>query len=448
MKCRIQLLLIFFSSLCFSSVYASNDAESIEELNQRIQELEDYLFDLEDRVGSTGLVKPSLSPELTLGGFYQGVYNYSSSKDSYSHGLDLSAVYLTGEAKLGERWRFNFAQLFGQYALPSYASTNGFIRLKNLTSRSSQLNESLYANVAYNYSDALKLVMGRQRAPVGIVSREFFPLSFLYSGIPDYLSNAAGSGDIFPSYIDGVSASGKYFLPNQDIVSYNVAVGTAADLDTSLAGLNGLSVIKNTGTDYIARLAYGVASQAFEVGLNYVSGTRDLRTISIPATDTFDPANPVTFSIPYSYGGNDFETIGVDLYVNKNNVQLKLEYFETSEKGQDDRKAYYIEPAWHLSNKIDVYLRNELYDIPQFSSQQIADAIAEIFPGGAGGFIVPAFEPSIPFLGEVEVNVVGLRYKPYQTVHLKVGAGQREFKDLPKGNREMDFYYLSVVAGF
>lgn len=447
MKLRIQSLLILSSALIFSNVYAS-DVDAMKELNQRIQELEDYIFDLEDRVGGSGLVKPALSSELTLGGFYQGVYNYNSSKDSYSHGLDLSAVYLTGEAKLGERWRFNFAQLFGQYALPSYTNKSGFIRLKELTSRSSQLNESLYANVAYNYSDALKLIMGRQRAPVGIVSREFFPLSFLYSGIPDYLSNAAGSGDIFPSYIDGVSASGKYFLPNQDIFSYNFAVGTAADLDTSLAGLNGLSVIKNTGTDYIARLAYGVASQTFEVGLNYVSGTRDFRTISIPATDVFDPLNPVTFGVPYSYGGNDFTTVGLDLYINKSNLQLKLEYFETLEKGQDDRKAYYVEPAWHLSNKVDLYLRNELYDIPQFSSQQIADAIADLFPGGGGGFIVPAFEPSIPFVGEVEVNVVGFRYKPYQTVHLKVGAGQREFKDLPKDNREMDFYYLSVVAGF
>lgn len=243
----------------------------------------------------------------------------------------------------------------------------------------------------YEHREALQLRVGRFITPHGIINREHFAPLLLDPKQPQFLRPFSGS-TVFPNFMNGLELHG------------NRAVGELDSLWLEYSAYFG--VFNQSADRYVSggRLAFEYGDWA-TFGLNYSHGSRDAgsgplgHASLVPASSTVE---------------NNYDLIGAELLVDHGKLLWKSEFYYTIENGEEDRLAYYTQPAWRFSDRWVAFYR---YDF---------------------------LEPGQNALSSQE-HVIGLNFLPVPEVRIR---GIVTYKDILKTSRDVLLSELNVTFSF
>jgi len=462
--------LVGLSSLgLVSSLYvtpALAESDEITELKDRLNELESLVLDLEDKTGGGAVVNAFDAINLDIGGYYHGsafqadFTNQAGDDGGNIQGFTRNLLYLRMEADINENWSLSFGNLFGQVhneqpeladlgvdsnfdTIPDFLDNFNFTPPASFTAdpTNTQFNQllaneldSAYTifglnfpvdiNISYKHSDSFNVTIGRQRAPIGYHSQQIYPMAWRLAELPRFLLGHNGVTAIFTPFIQGVALEGKFFPNDGDfIVSYSAFhsdINSAADLTNGFL----------TNEQFGGRISFGLADQSLDIGLNYVGGQRET------------PGGDSAF-----YGGNRYDAVGLDVYINNQFLEFVGEFYESNEAA-DVNGAYSLQPSFHVNSWLDIYVAREFVDAPLYQTTNPAIASFRALGLGpvidASGVSETVFAPS--HLGEVTENTIGVYIKAAEDVRLRAGYTLRRYHDL--GDAEVEMPFISATAGF
>lgn len=347
-----------------NKVAPASGRTNVAQFEERLAEIEDTVFDLDDKVGSRAVVNAFDAASLDIGGFVHSTYTYVDTDTGSAGAFDTQNFELIIKADLDENWSAfvvgGFLREEDNGIVLDGAGGNPDFTLANK-------NPLIIGWVNYKYSDALNIQAGRQITPHGIVNIEHFPQILLDPRQPQFL-RPFGGDTLFPNFTTGVQAHGKFFYDGGDSLQYNAYA--AADQSDPEALIYG------------GRVAYTHADSGATFGLNALTGDRsDLS------------------------GESGYSVIGADLRVENDWLLWKSEIFQSYEStpDADDRFAFYAQPAWKIDDQWTVFYR---YDYLESVNQL----------------------PGITDTLQSTENVVGITYKPKPNVHLRLTATDRDIE--------------------
>jgi len=358
------------------------------DVTQRLDALEEQLFDLEERVGDRAVVHAFDGLALDIGGFITQTYTVALGEDSNESSPNQTLFELLIKAQVTEDWSIFLAQGFLREADLDFSDR------RNPTFRSSANRvPQIIAWTNYKISDALELQFGRFVTPHGIINIEHFPPVLLDINQPQFLRPFSGA-TIFPNFLLGGQAHGKLFMgaDDQDILQYNAYVGMfAAEPEDVLAG---------------ARVAYTFSDLGLTIGANYAHGRRQKGDSSLGNLSIVGALSKTT---------NDYNTVGVDVLIDKGALLWKNELFYSfEENGAEDRIAFYTQPAWRINDKWIAFYRFDFLD-----------------PGQG--------------IGEGIEHMVGVNFLPISTIRLRAVY---IFKQFNNPDEDANIFQLSATISF
>jgi hypothetical protein len=334
------------------------------DIEERLSQVEETVFDIDDRVGSRAVVNAFGARSLDIGGFIHTTYTSIDSDSGEASAFDTQNFELLIKADLDE----NFSAFFAGGFLREDNNPNTSVQTANPAFNVVGKTPEIIAWVNYKDSDALNVQVGRMITPHGIINQEHFPQVLLDPRQPQFLRPFGGQ-TVFPNFITGAQVHGKFFLGGEDTLQYNTYVAN------SHQGGGGASAEEDA--IFGGRVAYTNGASGVTVGVNAASGSR-----SDVGADS------------------DYDLVGADLLIDHDWLLWKTEIFSTSEApGSADRFAWYTQPAWRIDDKWTVFYRYDFLD-----------------DGGAGNG------------GDAIENVVGVTFKPRPYVHLRVTGTQLDIE--------------------
>lgn len=375
---------------------AAGPASNVE-LEERLAEIEDVVYDLDEKVGSETIANAFDASNLDIGGFFNTAYTYVDGEDGGAGAFNRQNFELLIRADLDENWSAFFAGGFlregnvsfdddgdgnlnepGERRDPDFAIAAG--------APGGTVNPEIIAWANYKHNDALNVRLGRMITPHGIINIEHFPSTLLDQEQPQFLRPFGGQ-TIFPNFTTGVQAHGNLFY-GDDTLSYNAYVAAAQSaIEEELVG---------------GRVGYTFGDEGVTVGLNAATGSR---------TET---------------GNGGYNLVGADLLIDKGPILWKTEIFATDEDNGDDRFAFYTQPAYRFTDKWVGFYRYDYLD-----------------DGSNGTTAVP------DNAGDTTEHVVGLNYLPTPNTRLRATATRREYGSTAAFEEaEADIFQLSVTYSF
>jgi len=210
---------------------------------------------------------------------------------------------------------------------------------------------------------------------------------------PQFLRPFSGA-TIFPNFLLGGQVHGKLFTGenDQDVLQYNAYIGGfATNTEEVLAG---------------ARVAYTWSDLGLTVGANYAHGRRVAAASSLGNLSIVGNRSKTT---------NDYNTVGVDVLVDKGALLWKNEFFYSfEENGAEDRVAFYSQPGWRLNDKWIAFYRFDFFD-----------------PGQG--------------IGQSTEHMVGVNFLPTSTIRLRAVY---IFKQFNNPNEDANIFQLSATVSF
>ncbi|WP_103654457.1 hypothetical protein [Agarilytica rhodophyticola] len=298
----------------------SSSSELGGENSERIAELEESLWSIEERLGQRAIVQAFDGIRLDIGGFIHTAYTNIDGEDNRDSSFDRQNFELLIGAELDEEWSAFFAGGFLRESDPSLSFDNRTSPVFNSRNK----NPQIIGWVNYSASSLFNMRIGRMITPHGIINIEHFPATLLDPEQPQFLRPFSGD-TIFPNFATGIQLHGKkYFsVTSFEYATYVTNMSSNAD-ELQLGG----------------RMALGFIDDKLSLGVNYANGTR--------ADDV------------------NYDMSGVDFKLDIGALLLKSEYYQTSEDtsgmGDMDRKAFYIQPAIQLSNTWILFARYDRLD--------------------------------------------------------------------------------------
>ncbi len=303
-------------------------------LEQRMDEMESYIIELEEKVGERTLASSFDSIGFDIGGFLHTAYTHIDTDSGSQGSFNRNNFELLVSAQLNDSWSAFIA--------------SGFLResddplvgdvLKNIQRpvfNNKNKTPSIIAYANYQHNDTLNVRIGRQLTPHGIVNIEHFPASLLDTEQPQFLRPFNGN-TLFPNFFTGINLHGKGFYTNS-APFYSLYLGNYNDLPNSTIGG--------------ARLGLGLFDQSLEVALNFHSGDR---------TSLKDRYNMA----------------GIDVKLDYKSWLIKSEYYTTSEQASIlDREAFYIQPALRFNEHWVGFFRYDTLDNPSSNGEQTENSI-------------------------------------------------------------------------
>ena len=348
--------------------------------DERFGALEDHVFDIDDRVGSRAAVNAFDAAKIDIGGFLHSTFTHVDANGGSATSFNRTIFELLLKADLGDDWSAFFAQAFLRQSGESFNRVGNDLDVDFPEFNGGNPGVATDTPIAwanYKHNDALNVRMGRILTPAGIINIEHFPASLLDPEQPQFL-RPFGGNTLFPNFLTGVNLHGRTFM-GSDSLMYDLYTG-------NFAGDNQKMV---TG----GRLAYALNDLGVTVGSNIIAGRRP--------------------------NGTDYQVYGADVRIDKGKLLWKNEaFFTTEEDGNENRTAFYSQPAWRLSDKLTAFYR---YDY--------LDAAA----------------------GETTENVVGLAYKPNRNVHLRTIFRNKHFDagfDGLTSGEDAQIYQFSATYNF
>lgn len=297
----------------------------VSQQNERLDQIEETVVGLEERVGNRAVVHAFDAMSLDVGGFLHQTFTLVDGEDETVASFNKTVFELLLKAQLTERWSAFVAQAFArESADPFSAATGGSRENPRFNTGNGTDTETVIAWADYRFSDALGLRFGRLISPQGIVNIEHFPAVLLDPEQPQFL-RPFGSDTLFANFTTGVDLHGNRFF-GADQLAYNAYSGNFAGNANDLI--------------YGARGAYTFGGTGITIGLNYNGGSRR------------------------SAQGDTFDVFGADLRIDKSALLLTGEVFASEESGglRDNRTAWYIQPAFRLNPKWTVFYRYDFLD--------------------------------------------------------------------------------------
>lgn len=317
------------------------------DVNSRLDELEEQMFDLDERTGSRAIIHAFDAISLDIGGFLTQQFTYAIGEDSDEASFNATQFELLIKADLTDEI--------------SVFTALGFLRESDLIladaanptfAASAMRNPAIIAWGNFQRSDALEIQLGRFVTPHGIINIEHFPGVLLELNQPQFLRPFSGQ-TIFSNFMQGGQIHGRFFLgeDGSDVLQYNAYVGLhPSDSEDFLAGF---------------RVAYTWDELGVTLGGNYGHGRRKGAASTVGNLSIVGPRSLTT---------NDYDFVGVDLLYDKGKLLWKNELFFSSESGQQDRLGFYTQPAWRLNDKWIAFYRFDYFD----PGQGIHDSVEHI----------------------------------------------------------------------
>jgi hypothetical protein len=355
------------------------------DVSERLEEVENVVFDLEEKVGSRSVVNAFDAQSLDIGGFLHSTFTHVEGEDGSASSFNRNVFEILIKANLSEELSAFFASAFLREAGPSFTDAGGrrdpaFI-FGGGTGNNATNAVQVIAWGNWKFSDAANLQFGRFITPHGIINIEHFPAILLDPEQPQFL-RPFGGDTIFPNFVTGAQFHGKQFVNGNDTVKYNLYAAIRQSEAESIL--------------YGGRLEYGFTEPGVYIGANYLTGDRN--------------DNELTDS--------DYSVYGFDLKIDNGPILWKTEVFFTDEDLGNDRFAFYTQPAYRVNDRWTVFYRYDYLD----EGLNNGDSIE---------------------------NVIGVNYLPIDRLRLRATATNREFKSGGGfGDADAQIYQLSATLSF
>ena len=382
--------LVLASAIPCAAQADNADAPSRSELQERIAELEDIVFDMSEQVGSRSIINAFEAESLDIGGFLHNAYTFVDADEGSEGSFNRQTFELLVRAEFGGDWSAFMAQAFTRDAEPDITVTPDGRSAVSLEHGTGSPLVIAWAN--RHFSDAFNLKFGRFITPHGIINIEHFPASLLDAEQPQFL-RPFRNDTIFPNFLNGITAEGQFRNP---VGRAGYAVYTGNFVNNSEELVSG------------ARLRQTLGDTGVDVGFNVSHSERRNRDLS-QLTPGVDPVRDFAQD-----NGGDYTVLGADLHYQSRHFNLKAEYYTTDEDDASDREAYYAQPEWRINPQWIAFYRHDRLDR--------GDSFGD----------------------EVE-NVVGVNYLPLSNVRLRTTLTNRSFRS--GGGRASSDVDLVQVSG-
>lgn len=298
---------------------SDNASDDIDRLEVRVQDAEETLYELDDKVGSRAVVNAFDAGSLDIGGFIHTTYTNIESDQGSAQAFDTQNFELLIKAQIDDHWSAFFAGGFlreeGDGKVLDPSGVNPEFRLANK-------NPQIIGWVNYKHSDLVNVQFGRMITPHGIINPEHFPQILLDPRQPQFLRPFSGD-TVFPNFITGAQLHGKkFFGDGENYLQYNSYIATAQSDPEALL--------------YGGRVGFTHGASGATLGVNAMTGQRDDNDSQ-----------------------SDYSMIGADLVIDKGALLWKNEVFQTQEDqaGFDDRLGWYTQPAWRINDQWTAFYR-------------------------------------------------------------------------------------------
>jgi len=354
-KLKKNLIGMILPTVLFSSPLFASD--KIEDLQEQVDNLELIIDEMSEQLGNRALVRVFDGIKLDIGGFLHSAYTFIDGEEDSLGSFNRQNFELLIGAELTENWTAFVAAGFLREAGDPFS-----VGSRETPTFDTNNNSPLIIGwVNYEHSDLFNVRVGRMITPHGVINIEHFPATLLDPEQPQLL-RPFGGNTIFPNFSTGIQLHGKNFT-NTGIFSYQTYATNAT------SGNNTSNSEEVIGT----RLAYGNMNGSWEIGLN--------------GSDSYRAST-----------SSDNTMFGVDAHARFGNFDFTAEIYNTSEDTGGDREAYYLRPAWHISDKWVAFYRHDFLD--------------------AGDEY-----------GESTENALGINYLPNNNVRLRIIYTMKEFND-------------------
>ncbi len=295
----------------------------INDTSIRIDDLEDVVVDVDERVGTRAVVKAFDAKSLDIGGFLLSTMTAADGEGGSSASFNRLVFELLVRAQLTDDFSVFVAQAFTREASPTFTDPGARLT-PDFNLKAGAPTPIAWAN--YRMSDAFNIRLGKWVSPHGIVNVEHFPAILLDTEQPQFLRPFSGQ-TIFPNFQTGLQIHGKKPMGagGSSELSYNVYV----------ANFSGNQDDFNFG----GRIGYKFGDTGFTAGIN---GSIGQRVEGIPS---------------------DYEMAGFDLLYDKGAILWKSEIFATNEENSANRLAYYTQPAYRINDQWTAFYRYDYLDL-------------------------------------------------------------------------------------
>lgn len=287
----------------------------MDEVEERLEDVEVEISRLDERVGSRAIVKAFDAMDMSFGGFVDMAVTHASGEDSSVTSFNRQVFELLFGATLKEDWELFVAQAFIRKTgvdltdrrNPDFSNLNSPVA-----------TDTVLASITHKVNDRLDIQIGRFITPQGIINIEHFPALLLDTRQPQFLRPFAKQ-TIFPNFSNGINVKvHTYFKGSSDhSLKYYLYSGS----------FSGNSTHFNLGT----RLAYQLGG--LTVGINGSEGER---------SSQFD---------------SDYNVWGIDFLYDRGVILWKNEFFKTNEDLGLDRTGYYSQPAVRMGESWTLFYR-------------------------------------------------------------------------------------------
>ncbi len=298
----------------------------VADVEERIEELEIVVTDIDQRVGSRAVVNAFDASRFDIGGFFDGSVSAAFGEGSNDSAFNRQVFELLVKAQLSKNWDIFVAQAFIRNSPLTFTESGDQLEPTYGNNNSPVATDTVIARAQYSYRDEFNVQFGRFITPAGIVNIEHFPALLLDPDQPQFLRPFSGQ-TIFANFTNGVHVHGSTFQGsgNRNKLSYHVWAG----------GFAGNSNAFSFG----GRLSYALGNSGLTFGLNAMSGDRERGTID----DRF-------------YVG------GADLLFDKGRLIWKNEIFYSTEGMGNDRLAFYSQPGFRILPNLIAFYRFDYLD--------------------------------------------------------------------------------------
>jgi len=308
-------------------------------VNERVDDVEEVAYDVEEKVGSRAVVKAFDAASLDIGGFLHSAFSFVDGENGTSSSFNRQVFEFLARAELGPHWSAFLAQAFIRQSDILYTDAEGR-RTPSFAIAGASPTVIAWAN--YKKSDAFNVRIGRWVTPHGIINIEHFPAVLLDPEQPQFLRPFGGQ-TMFANFMTGINVHGSKFagMNGKGTLNYSIYAGNFAG--------------STTHVNYGGRLGYVFGESGFAAGLNYAGGQRG--------------------------GGaaQHYDVFGFDLLYDKGPLQLKSEVFASNEDAGGNRLGYYIQPAWRFANKWTAFYRYDFLDNGAGTGNRVENVVGVAF---------------------------------------------------------------------
>ena len=306
-----------------------NDVLIVDDVEERVEELESIVTEIDQRVGSRAVVNAFDASRFDIGGFFDGSVAAAFGQGSDDSAFNRQTFELLAKAQLSQRWDIFVAQAFMRNAPLTFTESTNDYDASFGNNNSPVQTDTVIARAQFSHNDQLNIQFGRFITPAGIINIEHFPAILLDPEQPQFLRPFSGQ-TIFANFTNGIHFHGSTFTgpSGKNILSYSAWGGSFAGNSNSFS--------------FGGRLAYALGDTGLTIGMNAMSGDRQRGT-----------------------NGDRFYVSGADILFDKGRFLWKSEIFYSLEGISDDRLAFYVQPGFRiLPNLIGFYRFDYLQQDP------------------------------------------------------------------------------------